>query len=111
MGSFEKNLNSTKDANATLIANLSKKEEKKEEIGLNNQVIDKNSTILDIYKDIVDNYSYKSNKKTMEETHKRVTFMLDREVNKKLDDICKDKRGLKTILLNKAVKYIVDGFE
>ena len=64
-----------------------------------------------MYTDIISDYKVKTSKKTLEDTHKRVTFMLDRDLDKQLNDICTGKRGLKTLLLNKAVKYIVDGFK
>src|SRR5699024_2092542 len=46
----------------------------------------------------------KRKKKTMEETHIRTTYLLERSLPKRLDKLTEDNRGLKTLLLNDAVE-------
>jgi|SRR5699024_1000817 len=62
-------------------------------------------------KDILSKYDEKRKKKTMEETHIRTTFLLERSLSKRLDKLTKNKRGLKTLVLNDAVEAIVKAME
>ena len=62
-------------------------------------------------KDILSKYNEKRKKKTMEETHIRTTFLLERSLSKRLDKLTKNKRGLKTLVLNDAVEAIVKAME
>lgn len=65
----------------------------------------------DFKKDILVKYNEKRKKKTMEETHIRTTFLLERSLAKRLDKLTKNKRGLKTLVLNDAVEAIVKAME
>src|SRR5699024_6243465 len=62
-------------------------------------------------KDILSKYNEKRKKKTMEETHIRTTFLLERSLSKRLDKLTKNKRGLNTLVLNDAVEAIVKAME
>ena len=53
----------------------------------------------------------KKKKKTVEDTHQRATFLIDKELLKRLDKISKKERGLKTRLVNYAIEKMLDEIE
>jgi len=65
----------------------------------------------DFKSSILSKYEEKRKKKTVEETHIRTTFLLHKDLAKRLNRITKNKHGLKTILLNDAVEAIVKSME
>ncbi len=68
-------------------------------------------TVKDVTNDLLDMFNKKQNKLTVEETHKRVTFLLDRDLNDRLNALAEGKKGFKTLFLNKAVKTLLDELE
>lgn len=51
-------------------------------------------------------------KKTMEDTHKRTTFLMDRELIKRLDAIAETQpRGFRTNFFNIAIEELLDRIE
>lgn len=108
MSKFEEMVQQKQDANEALIKNLvgnNTKDDKVEDYSPS-----EDSIATSITTDIKNEYKAKKSKKTLEDSHVRVTFLLDRETNEQLNRICDGKRGLKTLILNKAVKYAVDNY-
>lgn len=62
---------------------------------------------------LFESYNITENKvSSVEQTHKRVTFLLDNEVLKRLDVLASNKkRGFKTQVFNTAVEMIVTELE
>jgi hypothetical protein len=51
-------------------------------------------------------------KKTMEETHRRQTFLLKRELAERLNNVAaKADRGFKTFLINQVLEQALDDIE
>ncbi|WP_422406924.1 MULTISPECIES: hypothetical protein [Gammaproteobacteria] len=67
--------------------------------------------VKDVTNDLMEEYSKKKSKPTIEDTHKRVTFLLDRELNDRLNRLAEGKNGFKTMFLNRAVKALLDELE
>ncbi|MGH0775272.1 hypothetical protein ACQVSN_26970 [Bacillus mobilis] len=68
-------------------------------------------TVKDATNDLIDMFNKKQSKLTVEETHKRVTFLLDRDLNDRLNALAEGKKGFKTLFLNKAIKTLLDELE
>jgi hypothetical protein len=66
------------------------------------------STLEDLANEIKGVYKERTSKKTVEETHTRTTFLLENTLLKRLNAVSAKKKGLKTLILNKAVKAILD---
>jgi len=62
-------------------------------------------------KDILHKYDKKRKRKTMEETHTRTTFLLENSLANRLNKLTRNKRGLKTLVLNDAVRAIIMALE
>lgn len=69
------------------------------------------NNFTDFKTSILTKYEEKKKKKTVEETHIRTTFLLRKDLAKRLNKITRNKHGLKTILLNDAVEAIVKSME
>jgi len=69
------------------------------------------NNFTDFKTSILTKYEEKRKKKTVEETHIRTTFLLRKDLAKRLNKITRNKHGLKTILLNNAVEAIVKAME
>lgn len=80
-----------------------------EEVLLNNESTSK--TLRDVTNSIMDMYKEKSNKKTVEETHTRATFLFRNDLQKRLDKLSSGKRGFKTMFMNKAIEAMLDELE
>lgn len=67
-------------------------------------------TVEQVAKDILSQYEEKRNKKTVEETHTRTTFLLENTLLDRLNQLTVDKKkkGLKTKILNDAVRVMLD---
>jgi len=50
-------------------------------------------------------------KKTVEDTHTRTTFLFRNDLVKRLDKLAKDKRGFKTMAINKAIENLLNELE
>ncbi|EJQ77737.1 hypothetical protein LKL95_27680 [Bacillus cereus] len=61
--------------------------------------------------DLMSDYIEKSKKPTIDDTHTRRTFLVEKELIKKLDRVAKGKRGFKTMAINKALKAILQDFK
>jgi hypothetical protein len=71
-----------------------------------------NMTVEDIKRQLMNSYEEKANRKTVEETHIRSTFLFDKELAKRLDKLSKKKkRGFKTMFMNKAIEALLDEIE
>lgn len=70
-----------------------------------------NKTVDDVAKELKKDYLKKQSKPTMEQTHIRTTFLLDRDLNNKLNKLSKKYgRGFKTEFLNKAIAELLERF-
>ena len=66
----------------------------------------------DVVAHFVKEYTTRTEKPTVEETHKRVTFLLDKDVLRRLDLLASNKkRGYKTQVFNTAVAMMVSELE
>ena len=68
-------------------------------------------TIDDLAGTITELYDERKKKKTVEETHKRTTFLLRNDLAKRLDALSRNKKGYKTLVLNQAVEAILNKLE
>lgn len=74
-----------------------------------NSKVDKNKrTVGDIKQDLLSMYEEKSKKETVEDTHIRTTFLFRKDIAKRLDRLSKNKRGFKTMFINKAIEALLD---
>lgn len=60
---------------------------------------------------ILNKFKVESKKPTIEETHTRNTLFIRNDLHKRLQKITKNKRGLKTMLVNEAVEAVLDILE
>lgn len=58
--------------------------------------------------EIMEKFNFARKKPTIEETHTRNTIFLENDLHKRMSKITKGKRGLKTMLINEAVKVVLD---
>jgi len=56
-------------------------------------------------------YEEKTKKQTIDDTHQRATFLFRKDLAKRLDKLSKNKRGFKTMFLNKAIETLLDEYE
>ena len=56
-------------------------------------------------------YDAKYKRPTVNDTHTRNTFLLENDLNKRLNKLSKGKRGFKTEFLNTAVRQLLDIME
>lgn len=68
-------------------------------------------TIEAIRKQLEEEYQAKTSKKSMEETHKRTTFLFRKDLARRLDKLSRGKRGYKTMFFNKAIETLLDEYE
>lgn len=62
-------------------------------------------------KNIDDLYKEKLQKEKVEDTHIRSTFLIQKDLKKRLDKVSKNKRGYKTLFINKAIQSLLDELE
>lgn len=61
--------------------------------------------------DFLERFPEKDNR-PIEETHRRATFLIERELLDRLDQLASDRpRGFKTALVNEALRRILDEIE
>lgn len=73
---------------------------------------DGNITVEDVKRQLMTSYEEKANKKTVEETHTRSTFLFENRLSSRLDKLAKKKkRGFKTMFINKAIEALLDEME
>lgn len=70
-----------------------------------------NTTIKDVKQNLLSMYEEKSKKETVEDTHTRATFLFRKDLAKRLDKLAKNKRGFKTMFMNKAIEALLDEME
>lgn len=76
------------------------------------ETISEENNNVDLFKQsVLNKYKEKKNKKTVEETHVRTTFLLEKDLAKRLDKLTKGKHGMKQLVLNDAVEAIVTALE
>jgi hypothetical protein len=74
-------------------------------------------TISDLHDAIEDKWRQRVKKKTVEERSRRVTFLMDEDLAKRLDKIVAKKKkldkkpGFKTMALNAMIRRCLDEFE
>ena len=74
---------------------------------------DNTKITLDNVKDNLDEEQRKRNaKKRIEETHKRATFLVRKDLQKRLDRLVRHEKGLtKTLFVNKALEALLNAYE
>jgi hypothetical protein len=76
------------------------------------QYTDATPTLADAIGGIMNEYEEKQKKKTVEETHIRRTYLIDRELDKKLNALAKKRpKGFKTHIVNKAIEIVLKELE
>ena len=78
--------------------------------GADGEKVDQSSihTIEDLAGQIQGIYKERTNKKKVEDTHTRTTFLLRNDLLNRLNKVSAKKKGYKTLILNKAVEAILD---
>lgn len=71
----------------------------------------KTKTVSDISKSLKEAYEEKVSKPTVEETHKRASFLFRRDLEQRLDMLADGRRGFKTMFMNKAIEALLDEYE
>lgn len=82
-----------------------------EDVTLN--VIQKPSdvSVAQIKDDLLSLYEEKTKKEKVEDTHIRTTFLFRKDLSKRLEKLAKNKRGFKTLFMNKAIEALLDELE
>lgn len=63
-------------------------------------------------KDFLEQFQEKENRPTVEETHKRATFLIEQELLERMDRLASGRaRGFKTALVNEAIRRMLDEIE
>ena len=75
------------------------------------ETLKSNTTIEDVKQNLLSMYEKKTKKETVEDTHTRTTFLFRKDLAKRLDKIAKNKRGFKTMFMNKAIEALLDEME
>ncbi|SOC25125.1 hypothetical protein SAMN05880501_11825 [Ureibacillus xyleni] len=68
-------------------------------------------TIEGIKQDLLSMYEEKTNKEKVEDTHIRTTFLFKKDLANRLDMLAKNKRGFKTMFMNKAIEALLEEME
>lgn len=68
-------------------------------------------SVEQVKKDLLSMYEEKTKKEKVEDTHIRTTFLFRKDLSKRLDKLAKNKRGFKTMFLNKAIEALLDEME
>ena len=70
------------------------------------------TTLSNLHDKIEQEYSARRSRVRVEDGFIRVTFLLDRNLNDRLNKICASReRGFKTLCLNRAIEAIVNEYE
>lgn len=71
-----------------------------------------NLTVEDVKKNLQKQFEAKTNKKTVEETHTRSTFLFRNDLSDRLSDLAQERdRGFKTMFINMAIEALLDEWE
>lgn len=78
-----------------------------------NDVIQNPSTVsvAQVKDDLLSMYDEKTKKEKVEDTHIRTTFLFRKDLSKRLEKLAKNKRGFKTLFMNKAIEALLDELE
>lgn len=68
-------------------------------------------SVQQVKDELLNMYQEKSKKETVEDTHTRATFLFRNDLAKRLDKLAKNKRGFKTMFINKAIEALLDEME
>lgn len=68
-------------------------------------------SVQQVKDELLNMYQEKSKKETVEDTHTRTTFLFRNDLAKRLDKLAKNKRGFKTMFMNKAIEALLDELE
>lgn len=68
-------------------------------------------SVAQIKDDLLSMYDEKAKKERVEDTHIRATFLFRKDLSKRLDKLAKNKRGFKTLFMNKAIEALLDELE
>lgn len=79
-----------------------------ENVNIENKHNNETKSLNDLSKSINEIIEEKSKKKTMEDTHQRKTFLVERELLKEFNKITKNKRGSQVIIINQLLKAFVE---
>jgi len=105
----------TEDVHEETIVNLPEKTEKKFKVEIEDSVEenyeDEPGDLQSLKNSLLGKYNDMRSKKTVEETHKRTTFLLRKDLAHRLDKLTKNKRGMKAMVLNEAVETILKALE
>ena len=77
----------------------------------NEEVAQNPSTIEGVKQDLLSMYAEKTNKEKVEDTHIRTTFLFRKDLANRLDKLAKNKRGFKTMFMNKAIEALLEEME
>lgn len=69
------------------------------------------TTVEQVKEDIMNIYEERTSKKKIDDTHIRKTYLIRRDLAKKLDRVSKGKHGFKTLMVNKALESILRDFD
>lgn len=102
--------NNTKDITKDVISNSNTEDITKDVIS---NVTQETSTVsvAQIKDDLLSLYEEKTNKEKVEDTHIRTTFLFRKDLSKRLEQLAKNKRGFKTLFMNKAIEALLDELE
>jgi hypothetical protein len=68
-------------------------------------------SVAQVKDDLLSLYDEKTKKEKVEDTHTRTTFLFRNDLSKRLDKLAKNKRGFKTLFMNKAIEALLDELE
>lgn len=75
------------------------------------EVVQNTPTIEGVKQDLLSMYAEKTNKEKVEDTHIRTTFLFRKDLANRLDKLAKNKRGFKTMFMNKAIEALLEEME
>ncbi|MEL4026979.1 hypothetical protein [Lysinibacillus endophyticus] len=75
------------------------------------EVVQNTPTIEWVKQDLLSMYAEKTNKEKVEDTHIRTTFLFRKDLANRLDKLAKNKRGFKTMFMNKAIEALLEEME
>lgn len=68
-------------------------------------------SVAQVKDDLLSMYEEKTKKVKVEDTHIRTTFLFRKDLSKRLEKLAKNKRGFKTLFMNKAIEALLDELE
>ncbi|MGX1402369.1 hypothetical protein AB7M70_011842 [Bradyrhizobium japonicum] len=68
-------------------------------------------SVAQVKEDLLSMYDEKAKKERVEDTHVRTTFLFRKDLSKRLEKLAKNKRGFKTLFMNKAIEALLDELE